>query len=339
MTQRDVPVIGATDALLPRNTDVGLRPYIPLAEWTRFEYLGGNTTCKSTLCFRHFDTDTFTVDRIPDKHRHASSRSVLNANNEDSRMRRATNRRLKTVADGKRRRLRRARRGLGTSMVATLAILHDNDRMPNLYLASTSPARLSVLRAAGVNPIVRPSAVDEDALVAATETEEGPLTTEDLVIMLARAKAEALIGDPEIDGYIVGGDSNFEFDGVHYGKPHDPEVARQRISALQGDHGTLYSGTWVIDHRGGVPRAALGAAARAVVYFDTMSPAEIDRYIATREPLEVAGSFTLDGLGSAFIDRIDGDPSCVIGLSIPLLRKLIGQLGGDWTAFWNERVL
>lgn len=206
--------------------------------------------------------------------------------------------------------------------------------MPSIYLASTSPARLSVLRAAGIEPVVMPSHVDEDALVAAQPQQ--PSTTE-LVQLLARAKAEAIAGDSAIDGFIIGGDSNFEFHGTSYGKPHTPEAASRRIAAMSGDCGLLFSGTWVIDHRGGTARAAAGGVAHATVNFSKMTTQEIDAYVATGEPLEVAGSFTLDGLGSAFVESIDGDPSCVIGLSIPLLRTLTTQLGASWPEFWNAQ--
>ena len=199
-----------------------------------------------------------------------------------------------------------------------------------LFLASTSPARLATLRAAGVEPIAFPPGVDEDAAVAAA----GPLSPPDIVMLLARLKAEAVAtAHPELDGLILGGDSAFELDGVVYGKPHLPEVARERWHAQRGRAGLLHSGHWLIDGRTG---AAVGAPAVARVEFaaDT-TDAEIDAYIATGEPLEVAGAFTIDARGAAFIERIEGDPHAVVGLSIPLLRTLVRSLGVEWTDLWS----
>jgi septum formation protein len=199
-----------------------------------------------------------------------------------------------------------------------------------LFLASTSPARLATLRAAGVEPVAYPPGVDEDAAVAAA----GPLSPPDMVMLLARLKAEAVAtSHPGLDGLILGGDSAFELDGVVYGKPHLPEVARERWHAQRGRAGLLHSGHWLIDARTG---DAVGAPAVARVEFasDT-TDAEIDAYIATGEPLEVAGAFTIDARGAAFIERIEGDPHAVVGLSIPLLRTLVRSLGVEWTDLWT----
>jgi septum formation protein len=209
-----------------------------------------------------------------------------------------------------------------------------------LYLASTSPARLALLRAAGIEPITVPSNVDEPATVAAAST-EGELSAEAMVQLLARAKAEAVVGKlvdgKPIDGFIIGGDSAFELDGAIYGKPHFPEVARERWEKQRGRTGRLYSGHWLIDHRGGTVGAATGGVSVASVSFvDDLEDSEIDAYVASGEPLAVAGAFTIDSLGGPFIDRIEGDPSTVVGLSLPLLRKLVRKLGGDWTGLWNR---
>jgi septum formation protein len=161
------------------------------------------------------------------------------------------------------------------------------------------------------------------------------------VQLLARAKAEAVVatevdGEP-IDGLIVGGDSAFELDGVIYGKPHRPDIATERWHGQRGRTGVLHSGHWVIDHRGGAPRAAVGAVAEASVSFvPDMTDAEIDAYVASGEPLQVAGAFTVDSLGGAFIERIDGDPSTVVGMSLPTLRRLVRSLGVEWTELWNR---
>ncbi|MEO6827835.1 MAG: Maf family protein [Microbacteriaceae bacterium] len=214
-----------------------------------------------------------------------------------------------------------------------------------LYLASTSPARLALLRAAGIEPVVVPSHVDEPATVAAAEAQHGPLTAADTVQLLARAKAQAVLhlrqdGRP-LDGFILGGDSAFELDGSVYGKPHTPEVARQRWLAQRGRTGLLHSGHWLIDHRadagtdpGGWP--AVGAVATASVTFaDDITDREIDAYVGTGEPLQVAGAFTIDSLGGPFITSISGDPSTVVGLSLPVLRRLFGGLGVHWPSLWS----
>lgn len=207
-----------------------------------------------------------------------------------------------------------------------------------LYLASTSPARLATLRAVGIEPIPLPSHVDEEAAVAAA----GPLTPVEMVMLLARLKAEAVatagLSEPDrLDGLILGGDSAFEFDGVVYGKPHLPEVARERWHAQRGLGGLLYSGHWLIDARGGLEGRAIGAPAVATVRFaHDITDAEIDAYIATGEPLEVAGAFTIDSKGAAFISEIEGDPHAVVGLSVPLVRTLVRELGIEWTDLWNR---
>jgi septum formation protein len=202
-----------------------------------------------------------------------------------------------------------------------------------LYLASTSPARLATLRAAGIEPVVLPSNVDEEAAVAAS----GPLTPAQMVLMLARLKASAVVS-PEIDGLILGGDSAFELDGIAYGKPHLASVARERWMLQRGRTGHLHSGHWLIDHRGGTARGALGAVSTATVTFaPDISDAEIDAYIATGEPLEVAGAFTIDSLGAPFITSVDGDPHAVVGLSLATLRSLAQQFDVDWPSLWNRQ--
>ena len=199
-----------------------------------------------------------------------------------------------------------------------------------LYLASTSPARLATLRAAGVEPVLLSSGVDEEAVAAAA----GPLDGPGLVSLLARAKAEAVVG-PALDGFILGGDSAFQLDGELYGKPHRPEVARERWLAQRGRTGVLHSGHWLIDHRGGTVNGAVGAVSSASVTFASVSDAEIDAYVATGEPLQVAGAFTIDSLGSAFITRVEGDPHAVVGLSVSTLRSLLLEFGVAWPSLWN----
>lgn len=210
-----------------------------------------------------------------------------------------------------------------------------------LYLASTSPARLQTLRAAGIEPIAIAPGVDEAAAVEAAEAASGPLAVPDMVQLLARAKAEAIVGrehDGEpIDGLILGGDSAFLTGGAVHGKPHRPDVAKERWLAQNGSHGDLWSGHWLIDHRGGRVHGAVGRADVATVRFAALDEAEIDAYIATGEPLLVAGAFTVDSLGGPFIRRVEGDPSTVVGLSLSTLRDLVRELGIDWPSLWNRR--
>jgi septum formation protein len=212
-----------------------------------------------------------------------------------------------------------------------------------LYLASTSPARLATLRAAGIEPVVVPSLVDEDAAVAAASV-DGPLSAPAMVELLARLKAEAIVGStPQgepIDGFILGGDSAFELDGVIYGKPHRPEVARQRWLLQRGRTGHLHSGHWLIDHRGGAVAGAAGrVSTSAVTFAGDIDESEIDAYIDTGEPLEVAGAFTIDSLGAPFVSSIDGDPHAVVGLSLSTLRSLFRGFGVPWPTLWNRGAL
>ena len=206
-----------------------------------------------------------------------------------------------------------------------------------LYLASTSPARLATLRSSGIEPVVVPSEVDEDAAVAAAEAEAGgPLSPEDMVLLLAQAKAEAVL-TPEIDGLVLGGDSAFVLDGVTYGKPHTPDVAWQRWQLQRGRTGKLYSGHWLIDHTGGSTHSAIGEVTVADVTFSgDISDQELEAYISSGEPLKVAGAFTIDSLGAAFIERIEGDPSTVVGVSVPAVRRMANQLGVFWPQLWNN---
>ncbi len=211
-----------------------------------------------------------------------------------------------------------------------------------LYLASTSPARLMLLRSAGIEPVLRNPAVDEDAVVNAAAAERGAdLAPAEVVELLARAKAEAaalaIHDDGAEDGLILGGDSVFVLDGVVYGKPHTVENARERWHRQRGRTGQLYSGHWLIERTEGSNGRAVGAVAVADVTFaNDLGDDELDAYIATGEPLFVAGAFTIDSLGAPFIDRIAGDPSTVVGLSLPTLRRLVTGLGHPWPSLWTS---
>lgn len=218
-----------------------------------------------------------------------------------------------------------------------------------LYLASTSPARLATLRAAGVEPVVIPPDVDEDAAVADAMTAAGPISPTGVVQLLARTKAEAVASASAggatidgfiLDGFILGGDSAFELDGVVYGKPHTAEAARERWQLQRGRTGLLHSGHWLIDHRGGSAQGAAGAVSTASVTFASdLTDAELDAYIATGEPLHVAGAFTIDSLGAAFITAVDGDPHAVVGLSLSTVRGLLRGFGVEWHELWVSSIL
>lgn len=208
-----------------------------------------------------------------------------------------------------------------------------------LYLASTSPARLSVLRAAGIEPIILTPHVDEELEVARHEEEIGrAMSADEMVLFLARLKAEdvAKRHADEIDGLVLGGDSAFLLDDAILGKPHHPDVAFERAQRHRGNTGVLHSGHWLIDHSGGVSKNAAGDVRTAEVSLAAdLTDDELRAYIATGEPLQVAGGFTIDGRAGAFIEGIVGDPSCVIGLSLPTLRRLVRELGYDYTDLWN----
>ena len=197
-----------------------------------------------------------------------------------------------------------------------------------LVLASASPARRATLIAAGITPIVRVSTVDEEAVLAALPGGRafsgGATTPADEVAALAAAKCtdvcEALAqGDPELpEGdpvLVVGCDSMLEIDGQMLGKPHTPEVARERIRAMR--------------------RTSATRSASTQVHFGDISDAEIDAYVATGEPLHVAGSFTVDGLGGPFIEGVTGDYHSVVGISLPLLRSMASELGVFWPDLWD----
>ncbi|AOY56398.1 Maf family protein [Candidatus Rhodoluna planktonica] len=213
--------------------------------------------------------------------------------------------------------------------------------MTKLILASTSPARLTLLRNAGIEPVTMAPEVDEDAVVAELVAAGKITNTEEMVMALARAKAEAVASRPESAGALVlGCDSSLELDGQWLGKPHTAEVATARWQQMRGRSGTLFSGHWLIDNRTGLAlpnsNGAVGKASGTVVNFANLSDAEIAAYVATGEPLKVAGAFTIDGLGGAFLNGIEGDAHTVIGLSLPVLRQLTGELAVDYTSLWNR---
>jgi septum formation protein len=204
-----------------------------------------------------------------------------------------------------------------------------------LLLASASPARLGILRAAGIEPVVKPSDVDENAIIRRVRSEGDVLSPSGEALVLARAKAEAVASD--VTGLVVlGCDSVLELDGTAYGKPTGPGEAIRRWRLMRSRAGVLHTGHWVIDRRSKAAPGR-GEVASTIVHFGDVSDSEIDDYVATGEPLDVAGAFTIDGLGGAFVDRIEGDPADVVGLSLPLLRRLLVDLGVSWTDLWSRR--
>jgi septum formation protein len=192
-----------------------------------------------------------------------------------------------------------------------------------IVLASASPARLAVLRAAGLDPKVIVSGVDETAITAPTPAE--------LAGLLAQAKAAAVAARLQA-GIVIGCDSLLDLDGRALGKPASGAEAAARWREMAGRTGTLVTGHCVIDAATGQRVAAVAATK---VHFGTPSEEEIAAYIATGEPLLVAGAFTLDGRGGWFVDGIDGDHGNVLGISLPLLRRLLADLGISVLDVWS----
>ncbi len=209
-------------------------------------------------------------------------------------------------------------------------------------LASTSPARLMLLQQFGIRPLTVAPAVDEEAVIAAVEDAEARvLAPDEHVLLLARRKAAdvaARLADdiPGFDGIVIGGDSMFEIDGRVLGKPYTPENAAARWHDMRGRTGILHSGHAVVRvSPDAAPHEVHAVAAASVTFAGDITDAEIDAYVATGEPLQVAGAFTVDSLGGAFITHVDGDPSTVVGMSVSTLRRLVREVGADWTALWN----
>ena len=208
-------------------------------------------------------------------------------------------------------------------------------------LASTSPARLMLLRQAGIEPLTQSPDVDEDAVAAAAAAERGAdLPPADLVLLLARAKAadvaHRLAADGEFDGIVIGGDSMFALDGRVYGKPYTAEEATRRWREMRGATGILHSGHSVYRvSPGAEPVEATATAEAAVTFAEDVTDAEIAAYVASGEPLLVAGAFTVDSLGGAFITRVEGDPSTVVGMSLSTVRRLSTELGVAWPDLWS----
>jgi septum formation protein len=197
-----------------------------------------------------------------------------------------------------------------------------------LVLASASPARLATLRAAGVEPRVVVSGVDESVV-----QDRDPAT---FVALLARLKARAVVErgevDPSTDGWVLGCDSVLELDGAILGKPGNAADAVRRWQSMRGRSGVLHTGHCLVDLR--EPREVLRSVA-TTVHFAQLTDEEVEAYVGTGEPLDVAGAFTIDGLGGAFVSGIEGDHHNVVGLSLPVLREMLAELGVPWTDLWS----
>jgi septum formation protein len=196
--------------------------------------------------------------------------------------------------------------------------------LPRIVLASASPSRSRLLKSAGITPEIIVSGVDEES------SEYSNLSPRELVVALAIVKAHTVRAMIDFPAIIIGCDSTFEFEGKSLGKPITAEVATERAKLLSGKSGTLYTGHCIIDTTKNIE---LSDVAATEVHFSKMSDADIAGYVATGEPLNVAGGFTLDGLSAPFISKVIGETSNVIGLSLPLLRAAFNKLGYNWFDF------
>jgi len=207
--------------------------------------------------------------------------------------------------------------------------------MTRLVLGSASAGRLKVLRQAGVDPLVRVSGVDEDAVVAGLGSHVSPGA---VVCALARAKAEQVAGELNgavaADCVVIGCDSMLYIDGRLCGKPQSVAAARELWQSMAGHAGQLHTGHCVVRLSDNKIVHSAAETEVTTVHFGTPSPDDLEAYLASGESLGVAGGFTLDGLGGWFIDGVDGDPSNVIGVSLPLLRSLLGRAGLSVAAVW-----
>jgi septum formation protein len=211
-----------------------------------------------------------------------------------------------------------------------------------LVLGSASPARLETLQRAGVTPYVLVSDIDEGRVMTQALSHFGELEPPDVALVLARAKCEAvttcLDGDSSPDdaptgALVLGCDSVLELDGKPHGKPADKAEATLRWKAMRGRSGVLHTGHWLIDNRDsgeGGTGATIGAVASTTVHFAAITDEEIAAYVATGEPLQVAGAFTIDGLGGPFISGIEGDHHNVVGISLPVLREMLSEINLSW---------
>lgn len=212
--------------------------------------------------------------------------------------------------------------------------------MTRVVLGSASTGRLKVLRQAGIDPEVVVSGVDEDAVIAALDAGSAP---GQVVCALATAKAADVAArlSPGVaaDCVVIGCDSMLYLDGALCGKPASTDAARRQWRTMAGRTGELHTGHSVSLLTDGSVRRTVTASASTTVHFGEPSRADLEAYLASGEPMKVAGGFTLDGLGGWFIEGVAGDPSNVIGLSLPLMRKLLSQLEIDITRLWADNAV
>ena len=193
--------------------------------------------------------------------------------------------------------------------------------MPKIVLASASVSRRRLLESAGLRPTIMVSHVDEETDFF------NAMTPADMVIALAITKAHTIREQIDFPAIIIGCDSTFEFDSQSLGKPETPKIAIERASRVRGNSGLLHTGHCIIDT---TKDKEISSIVTTKVTFDNMTDAEIADYVATGEPLHVAGGFTLDGFSSPFIPSIEGDYTNVVGISMPFVRKAFEQLGYSW---------
>jgi len=193
--------------------------------------------------------------------------------------------------------------------------------MPTVVLASQSTSRRRLLESAGLKPKIMVSHVDEESPFF------NSLAPADMVIALAITKAHTIRDQIDFPAIIIGCDSTFEFEGESLGKPGEPAIAKERASRVRGNSGYLHTGHCVIDTAKNIE---ISDRVTTKVTFSDMTDEEIDDYVASGEPLHVAGGFTLDGFSSPFIPSIEGDYTNVVGISMPFLRKAMNQLGYSW---------
>jgi septum formation protein len=225
--------------------------------------------------------------------------------------------------------------------VAALEVVMAGPR-PVLVLASASPARLRLLQRSGLDPEVHVSDIDEEAAVEQAQIEQGrTLSVAEQTLLLARAKADAVLaslsreftGSPVL---VIGCDTTLELDGQAHNKPAGPQEATARWAQMSGRTGLLHTGHALRLRHAEGHVDDVDEVATATVHFGTPDAREVAAYVASGEPIRVAGAFTLEGLGGPFIDRIEGDPSCIEGLSLPTFRRMLAHVGWRWTDLWTD---
>lgn len=209
--------------------------------------------------------------------------------------------------------------------------------MSTIILGSASAARAAILRRAGIPFVQEAADIDEEALVA--HIAQPRVQAQALATAKAHAVADALLATQRASqpSYVIAADSVFEFEGRPYGKPHRAEVARQRWQAQRGKTGVLHTGHCIIAILPGGKQRVLQETVSAGVTFANVGDNVIDDYVATGEPLGVAGGFTLEGHGATMISAVDGDPNAVLGLSLRAVREQLERVGVDLTTLWQSK--